>query len=394
MTNSSKPPVALTERHVKVLLIDDQPIVGETVRRALQGEPDIVFHYCQDPKEALRVANEISPTVILQDLVMPDVDGLTLVKFFRAHPNLNDIPLIVLSSREEPVTKAEAFALGANDYLVKLPDRIELIARIRHHSQGYINLLERNEAYQALLKSEQRLAFEVARAAEYVTSLLPAPLPEGRVRTDWRYIPSAELGGDSFGYHWIAPDRCAIYLLDVSGHGVGAALLSVSALEAIRGQSLPNTDFNEPSQVLSAMNDAFQMRNHNNLYFTCWYGVYDAETRVLRYSSGGHPPALLISPDGSVQRLLTPNPIIGAFPKLAACTGSARVEPGARLYVFSDGVYEVENPDGEMWDLDGLEGFLVGAPENELDALHAYVRKMRGSDVLEDDFSLVRIEFP
>ncbi len=389
------PAVTLTKHQVKVLLIDDQPIVGETVRRALEQEPDIVFRYCQNPTQAIATANDFSPTVILQDLVMPEVDGLTLVKFFRAHPKLRDIPLIVLSSREEPVTKAEAFALGANDYLVKLPDRIELIARIRYHSQGYINLLERNEAYQALLKSEKRLAGEVASAAEYVTSLLPKPVADRYVRADWRYVPSAELGGDCFGYHWIDPEHFAIYLLDVSGHGVGSALLSVSALDTIRVQSLPNTDFRVPGQVLTAMNDAFQMQKHNNLYFTCWFGVYDVRTRQLEYASGGHPPALLISAEGDVQRLVTPNMIIGAFPRMAACSASVRIEPQSRLYVFSDGVYEVESPDGRMWDLDGLHGFLVRPSDNgnELDALHAFVRQLHGSDVLEDDFSLVRIEF-
>ncbi len=392
---ATTPALAPTSRRVTVLLIDDQPIVGETVRRALAGETDIVFHYCQDPTKAIEIAKELSPTVILQDLVMPEVDGLTLVKFFRAHPNLKDVPLIVLSSREEPITKAEAFALGANDYLVKLPDRVELIARIRYHSRGYINLLERNEAYEALLRSEQRLAWEVARASEYVTSLLPKQLAEDRVRADWRYVPSAELGGDCFGYHWIDPDHFAVYLLDVSGHGVGAALLSVSALDSIRMQSLPNTDFRLPGQVLVAMNDAFQMQKHNNLFFTCWYGVYDASTRRLEYASGGHPPALLVSRNASVQRLVTPNAVIGAFPKTTAHSSAVRVEPGSRLYVFSDGVYEVESPDGIMWNLDGLGEFLAPpAPAGEeLDALYAFVRRMRGSDVLEDDFSLVRIDF-
>ena len=294
------PPIALTNPQVKVLLIDDQPIVRDIVQRALQNEPDIVLHYCQDPTQAVAIADEISPTVILQDLVMPEVDGLTLVKLFREHPSLKDVPLIVLSSREEPVTKARAFALGANDYLVKLPDRLELIARIRHHSSGYINLLQRNEAYMALLKSQQRLAWEVARAAEYVTSLLPTPSADFRVRADWRYQPSAELGGDCFGYHWIDPEHFAIYLLDVSGHGVGAALLSVTVLDFIRGQSLPNADFTIPSQVLVALNEGFQMQAHNNLYFTCWYGVYDLPRRVLEYASGGHPPALLVSPSGKV----------------------------------------------------------------------------------------------
>jgi len=140
-------------------------MIGEAVRRMLAPEADIRFHYCSDPAEALKMARELAPTVILQDLVMPEIDGLTLVKFYRAEPALRDTPLIVLSTKEEPATKAEAFALGANDYLVKLPDRIELVARIRYHSQGYINLLERNEAYQALLASQKALAAELAEAA-------------------------------------------------------------------------------------------------------------------------------------------------------------------------------------------------------------------------------------
>src|SRR4051794_6059351 len=114
------------DRPVTVLLIDDQPIYGEKVRQMLASEPDIGFHYCQDPSKAIETANRVQPTVILQDLVMPDIDGLLLVKFFRANKATRDIPMVVLSGREEPVIKAQAFALGANDYLVKLPDKLEV----------------------------------------------------------------------------------------------------------------------------------------------------------------------------------------------------------------------------------------------------------------------------
>jgi adenylate cyclase len=141
---------ALPKHGIKVLLVDDQAIIGEAVRRLLATEEDIIFRYCSDPTTALHVANEFAPTVILQDLVMPDIDGLMLVRFFRANAPTRNIPLIVLSTKEEPKVKAEAFALGANDYLVKLPDKLELIARIRYHSKGYISLLERNDAYKAL----------------------------------------------------------------------------------------------------------------------------------------------------------------------------------------------------------------------------------------------------
>ncbi|MBP0590074.1 diguanylate cyclase [Paraburkholderia sp. LEh10] len=140
-----------------VLLVDDQAIVAEAVRRALASEDGIDMHYCASADEAIRAATHTRPTVILQDLVMPGIDGLTLVKAYRANAKLRDVPIIVLSTKEEPSIKSAAFAAGANDYLVKLPDRIELVARIRYHSRSYVNLLQRDEAYRALRESQQQL---------------------------------------------------------------------------------------------------------------------------------------------------------------------------------------------------------------------------------------------
>jgi len=154
---SESPAPSPVERPITVLLVDDQAIIGETVRRMLAGEADIRFHFCSDPTAALGVAAGVSPTVILQDLVMPQVDGLTLVRLFRADPRTRDIPLIVLSAKEDPLVKAQAFACGANDYVVKLPDKVELLARIRYHSKGYIALLERNAAFKALVESQRQL---------------------------------------------------------------------------------------------------------------------------------------------------------------------------------------------------------------------------------------------
>ncbi|MEM9540243.1 MAG: ATP-binding protein [Cyanobacteria bacterium P01_E01_bin.42] len=124
---------------VKVLLVDDSAIAAKSIHRLLADEPDIQFYYCNDPHQAVSMAMEISPTVILQDLVMPNIDGLTMVKFFRANLATRSIPIVILSNQEESIVKAEAFSLGVNDYLIKLPDPIELIARLRYHSTAYIN---------------------------------------------------------------------------------------------------------------------------------------------------------------------------------------------------------------------------------------------------------------
>jgi signal transduction histidine kinase len=140
-----------------VLLIDDQAFVAHAVRRLLVDVPDIDLHYCADPNDAIRVANEVRPTVILQDWVMPSIEGFDLLRVFRANPSTAEIPIIVLSSEDNPETKSRAFAAGANDYLVKLPDKIEVIARIRYHSKAYLNLIQREETFRALRESQQQL---------------------------------------------------------------------------------------------------------------------------------------------------------------------------------------------------------------------------------------------
>ncbi len=148
---------ATDENAAMVLLVDDQAMIGEAVRRGLANEDNIDFHFCADPHQAVAQAIQIKPTVILQDLVMPGLDGLTLVREYRNNPTTRDIPIIVLSTKEDPMIKSAAFAAGANDYLVKLPDNIELVARIRYHSRSYMTLLQRDEAYRALRVSQQQL---------------------------------------------------------------------------------------------------------------------------------------------------------------------------------------------------------------------------------------------
>ncbi len=392
----------LTEHKITVLLIDDQPMIGEAVRRMLASEPDLAFHFCKDAARAVEVAETVGPTVILQDLVMPDIDGLSLVKLFRANESTRETPLIVLSTKEEPTIKAEAFALGANDYLVKFPDRIELSARIRYHSKGYINLLQRNEAYQALHESQKLLANEVSQAARYVRSLLPEKRTKGSILADWRFIPSTDLGGDSFGYDWLDDEHFAFYLLDVSGHGVGAALLSVSALNALRSQSLPQTDFRQPGEVLAALNRAFQMDQQNGLYFTIWYGIFSKTTRRIDYSGGGHPPALLLTgptADRATMKVLgSQGPMIGADLDMTYETESCQMDDFGRLFLFSDGVYEITRTDTTMWPFHEFIAFMgrgpgPGEPDSTIDRLIEQTALIGGTEEYQDDFSIIEFLF-
>jgi len=384
--------IALKEHNIKVFLVDDQRIVGESLRRMLADIPGLEYRFCADPSIALAEAKSFEPTVILQDLIMPGVDGIEMVRTFREDPATAATPLIVLSSKEEPTTKAEAFGAGANDYLVKLPDKLELVARIRYHSAAYISRLERDEAFKALEAQQKLIEQELQEAANYVQSLLPSAMPPGSpVPAEWRFITSSSLGGDSFGYHWISPHQLAIYLLDVCGHGVGAALLSVSAINTIRNRTLPDTDFSVPSQVLKGLNKAFPMEEQSGKYFTIFYAIYDMETREIVYASGGHPPAIVIAPDGEVTQLAASGMIIGALPFANYADCRATLLPGAKLFVFSDGCYEVFNAQKDMMSLEKFSTILASSATHPeaLDQAVAAARDWQDRHEFDDDFSLM-----
>lgn len=257
--------------------------------------------------------------------------------------------------------------------------------------------LERSQA--ALQNAYGLLQVELSEAAAYVRSILPEPM-RSPVVADWRFVPSAKLGGDCFGYHWIDDRHLAVYLLDVCGHGVGPSLLSVGALNSIRSGTLPGADPCDPSSVLAALNDVYPMERHNDLFFTIWYGVLRPADRRIAYAGGGHPPALLLPPgpaDPRIERLQGRGLPMGVMPGGAWPTREARIDPGARLYVISDGTFEVSRADGAMMELEALEAFLAAQPPADgaadLDALLAHLHAEHGDGPLDDDFSIVRLAF-
>ena len=166
-----------------MLLVDDQPLVHVGVRRLIDDQGDIELRYCRDPDAALDTAAEFRPTVILQDFVMPGCDGLEMVRRFRGFPATAEVPVIMLSGRGEAEIKAQLLDSGANDYLVKLPEKVELVARIRVHSEAHHRLLERNQAYAALERSLADLARERERSERLLLSILPGTIAE-RLKDD------------------------------------------------------------------------------------------------------------------------------------------------------------------------------------------------------------------
>jgi phosphoserine phosphatase RsbU/P len=377
-----------------LLIVDDnesnRALLGRHLRR--QG---YTVTLAENGRQALAQLQARRFDLVLLDVIMPEMGGYHVLEKMKDDPLLRHIPVIMISALDDLEMLARCIQKGAEDYLAKPFDAVLLRARIGSSLERKRLHDQEQQTYRALVESQKHLAAELADAAAYVKSLLP-PALQGEVTTDWRYIPSSELGGDAFGYRWVDESHFAIFLLDVCSHGVGAALLSISVMNLLRSQNLPGVDFRHPGEVLAALNRAFAMESQNNLYFTIWYGVADKSTRRLCYASAGHPPAILITgPDRSgahIEKLKTSGAPVGTFPDSRYAVQATTLQPFNRLFVFSDGAYEITRPDGSMLSLEEFIQHLAGrvaAGKDDLPATLAFLEKARGLGAFEDDLALV-----
>lgn len=288
-------------------------------------------------------------------------------------------------------------------------EKFRRLAELAEHELNMLGLIatqqEMIETRNALVASQQALARELSDAADYVTQFLPPREVslDDAVRIDYQFVASSRLGGDLLGFHDIDEDYQAFWLLDVTGHGVGASLLSVSAGNAIRSGAL-SADPRDPSALIATLNNAFPMEQNNNKFFTIWYGVYQHSTRALRYAAAGHHPALLVGPGGQRQSLGVPGLMIGVVPGTQYETQSITVDPGSRLYLYSDGLYEVRGGDDEaLLGLDGISEIITSISseacaktgeqtrvERVIDRVRAYTHS---EESFADDVSLLEAEF-
>lgn len=252
------------------------------------------------------------------------------------------------------------------------------------------------------LKSEKQLRHqhlllqsELQSAADYMRSLLPQPMTEG-VAIAHQFVPSNQLGGDAFDYYWLDSDHLALYLLDVSGHGVRSTLLSVGVLNLLRNQSLIGADFHQPQSVLAALNRTFQMNENGEDYFTIWYGVYNRSQRILNYASAGHPPGLLLSSTAAVQALYSGGLPVGMLPEVVYPQETCKIAPDSTLYLFSDGVYEITTAQGQRWQFEQFSKLIQMYHQKRLrdpSRIFTEVTRIQGEEALEDDFSLIQADF-
>ena len=398
----------------QILVIDDDPIIQMVLKKALHGEGYQVTTVSSG-EAGIAAAQTLHPALIICDWLMSGMDGLEVCCQVKANPQLATTFFILLTSRTGIDDRVLGLDTGADDFLPKPIEVNELRARVRSGLRLYQSAQDLQRLAQDLHAQKEHLEAELAEAAAYVRSLLPEPLT-GTIAAEARFLPSSQLGGDCFDYFWLDPDFLALYLLDVSGHGLKAALLSVSVQNILRSQSLPNVNFYEPSNVLAALNEVFEMEQHRNCYFTLWYGVYDRQKRQIVYSTAGHPPAVLLLQSDANQSQVNQSQAnqpqanqIAEAKQLKArglpigmLSGSryrneiCDIPLGSTLFVFSDGIYEIMQSSGIPWSLDEFIEILTKlhrAGNDTLDAIFETVQSLTGVHQFEDDCSLLQVKF-
>jgi serine phosphatase RsbU (regulator of sigma subunit) len=277
----------------------------------------------------------------------------------------------------EPVTSAVALLDGA---VIAIGAH-----RLRYHCRSALETAEADA-----------MERELRDASDYVASILPPPLTQGPVLAEWFFQPCARLGGDAFGYQMLDSRHFAAFVLDVAGHGTAAALHSVSVVNVLRQRMLPGVDFRDPAAVIRSLNRMFPMEQHNALFFTIWYGVYDIEKCTLAFVTGGHHPAWLMPPPPAPPMpLWTRNPSIGIAPDREVTAQRVSVPPDSALHLFSDGVFEIIDQQGQQWTIEHIQELLPGASgPGGPRRLYEQVRAAARAGPLDDDFSALLLRFP
>jgi sigma-B regulation protein RsbU (phosphoserine phosphatase) len=382
---------------ISILLVDDDRIHSRILEARLKSQ-GYQITIAESGERALEEARRNQPTLILCDWLMEGMDGLEVCRQIKADQSLEGTHFILLTSRSRVEDRVIGLDCGADDFLSKPVDPEELLARVR----SGIRLHQANERLQLLaaeLKAQKdRLDQELAEAAGYVRSILPQAIV-GSVSVDACFEPSQELGGDSYDYFWIDDDHFVIYLADASGHGLAAAFPSISIHNQLRSRSL-NVNHREPAHVLHALNTGFQMEHQQGRYLTMWYGVYQLSTRILRYASAGHPPALLWTDKGGspLTRLTGQGMALGLFEDASYSSECCTIDPQSSLLVYSDGIYEIAKANSQMWSFPEFLELMQEChtslhQEGGLDTLLKQIKTITGTDQFNDDYSVIRATF-
>jgi sigma-B regulation protein RsbU (phosphoserine phosphatase) len=389
-----------------ILVVDDAPanlqvLAGMLKDRGYKARP------VPSGKLALLAARRDPPDLILLDINMPEMNGYEVCRRLKADEDLQGIPVIFISALNENLDKVKAFAIGGVDYLTKPFQMEELHARVETHLKLRRLQIELQETNARLAKANARMSRDLNAAAKIQATFLPRETPRvPGTNFAWSYRPCDELAGDGLNVIPLGEGKVALYILDVTGHGVASALLSVALSRLLSPASDPSSilirredvwdrfEITSPSEVAARLNRLFPFDSAEQ-FATLVYGILNAATGEFRYVSAGHP--------GPVHLPCGADPVIlesAGFPIGLADEvyeeRSIRLGPGDRLYLYSDGVSEAMNPRGKQF---GEARLLKAIGQRRSEPLHesiasllAEIARWNESERPHDDISILAVE--
>lgn len=383
-----------------ILVVDDSRLN----RRLLQGilaREDCRVIEAADGRAAVALAASERPDLVLLDILMPGMDGYEVCAALKAERRLAEIPVIVLSALSEPADKVKALELGAVDYVTKPFDKGEVLARVRNQLRIQRLTASLRDANRELVAQQRELDADLRAAADIQKSLIPRALPDvGAVELASSFVPCSSVGGDIFNVQRLDDDHVAVWLVDVSGHGVPAAMVTVSVCQSLSlhagivldGSGRPRP----PARVLEHLDREFPIERFDK-YFTMTYLVLELSTGLVRYCNAAHPPPVLVRHDGSLELFEEGGTIVGLGGVMPYEEGSAVLQPGDRLFLYTDGIVDFVGAGGEEFGAARLHEVLTAGAGHGLrrvcDRLVAALEAFGGDKRPNDDVTVVALDY-
>jgi sigma-B regulation protein RsbU (phosphoserine phosphatase) len=369
----------------RVLIVDDAKANLDILVEGLKADHKLSL--AMNGEMALQIAARTPPDLVLLDIMMPGMDGYEVCRRMRQMPETADVPIMFLSSLEEVQNKTRGFESGANDYLTKPFEMLEVKARVRS--------LLKAKAYSDAVK--EQIASELRVAKEIQMGMLPhdfSPMESAYgVQFGAVLEPAREVGGDLYGVCAAANDRLVVFLGDVSGKGLPASMFMVRAISLAR---LLARDIVEPALILARLNDELSEDNPSFMFVTFICAVFDPNTGKLTIANGGHCRPVLIrageAPCWAVKNLGT---ALGFDSGLEFETTELHLNPGDTLVFYTDGVSEAFNPQADCYGDDRLiadTAALAGQSAPDItDAMLKNVQAFADSAPQSDDIAIMTL---
>lgn len=390
----------------KILIVDDSEDLRKLLSFTLIKSGYEVIE-ANDGIEAMEKAHIAKPDLILLDIVMPQLDGFEVCKRLKDDEHTTHIPVIFLSGKTDTADKIKGLEIGGSDYIAKPFDKGEIIARVQNQLKIQRLTHELIEKNRELTEKQRRLDEDLRAAGGIQQSLLPQKYPNIKhLDIAWKFIPSYLIGGDIFNFIQLDENNVGFYMIDVSGHGVPSALVTVSvsqALQPLNGNVTKRStdtpigyEISSPKKVLEML-DAEYPINRFEKYFTMIYAIIDVLKGNIIYSNAAHPPPILLSRDGNHELLDKGGTIIGMDGILPFEEEKKNLHKGDKIFFYTDGVTEFQNHKDEFYGDDRLIAVLKENKDKNIrdiiDSVISSIKDFGGNTAFQDDISLVGIEY-